>query len=163
MLLYLFIARRYRDVDIVFIRHTHHAQEVDEETFFHSTESGGTVVSTALEEMKRVVASRYPTDDWNIYAAQASDGDNIVSDNPRLLRLLENDILPLCQYFAYLEVGEETDIGHPRETNLWLTYEKVADPGRRFAMRRVRNRGDIFPVFRNLFARDQATVGGSTA
>ena len=75
-LLYLFLKRRYKHVDIVFIRHTHEAREVDEETFFYSPETGGTVVSTALEEMARIVDDRYPPDDWNIYAAQASDGDN---------------------------------------------------------------------------------------
>ena len=59
-LLYLFLRRRYKDVDLVFIRHTHMAREVDEETFFFSTETGGTVVSTAFEEMLRVVEQRYP-------------------------------------------------------------------------------------------------------
>ncbi len=53
VLLYIFLKRRYKHVDVVFIRHTHQAQEVDEETFFNSPETGGTVVSTALEEMQR--------------------------------------------------------------------------------------------------------------
>src|SRR3954452_10059352 len=79
-LLYVFLKRRYRHVEIVFIRHTHQAEEVDEDTFFHATETGGTVVSTALEEMARIVAQRYRPEDWNIYAAQASDGDNTSSD-----------------------------------------------------------------------------------
>ena len=59
-LLYLFLTRRYRYVEVVFIRHTHEAKEVDEDTFFHSRETGGTVVSTALEEMIRVVAAAFP-------------------------------------------------------------------------------------------------------
>ena len=59
-LLYLFLKRRYKHVELVFIRHTHEAKEVDEETFFHSRETGGTVVSTALEEMRKVVEARYP-------------------------------------------------------------------------------------------------------
>ncbi len=57
-LLYIFLKRRYRHVEIVFIRHTHEAKEVDEETFFHSPETGGTVVSTALDEM---AADRRPS------------------------------------------------------------------------------------------------------
>ena len=81
VLLYIFLKRRYKHVDVVFIRHTHEAPEVDEDTFFHSPETGGTVVSTALEEMQRVVAERYDPDSWNIYAAQASDGDNTATDN----------------------------------------------------------------------------------
>ena len=159
MLLYLFISRRYRNVDLVFIRHTHHAQEVDEETFFYSTETGGTVVSTALEEMKRIVAARYGLDDWNIYAAQASDGDNYANDTPRVLDMLEGDILPLCQYFAYLEVGESGEVQGFRETSLWRAYARLVKPERPFAMRRVRERAEIFPVFRNLFARERASSG----
>ena len=158
MLLYVFIGRRYRNVDLVFVRHTHRAEEVDEETFFYSAETGGTVVSTALEEMKRIVAERYGSDDWNIYAAQASDGDNYASDNARSIGLLKNDILPMCQYFAYLEVGDSADPSFFRETNLWRAYEQVLDPAEPFAMRRVRERGDIYPVFRNLFARRGATA-----
>jgi uncharacterized protein len=166
MLLYLFLKRRYRHVDIVFIRHTHEAKEVDEETFFYSTETGGTIVSTALEEMQRVIRDRYPPDDWNIYAAQASDGDNMSNDNAKSASLLENAILPMCQYFAYIEVAQEHDGGlggalgaaFGRETDLWRTYKQVAKPGAPMAMRRVKNRREIFPVFRELFARENASA-----
>src|SRR5579859_6987255 len=105
MLLHVFLGRRYRQVDVVFVRHTSVAKEVDEETFFYSTETGGTVVSTALEEMIRIVRERYPLEAWNIYAAQASDGDNIDSDSGRCIQLLKEQILPITQYFAYVEVG----------------------------------------------------------
>src|SRR5919206_4096334 len=122
-LLHIFLKRRYRTVEIVFIRHTHQAQEVDEDTFFHSTETGGTVVSTALEEMIRIVAQRYRPEDWNIYAAQASDGDNTSSDAEKTAALLKDVILPLCQYFAYLEVGREEETRSmgfmPRHSDLW--------------------------------------------
>ena len=155
MLLYLFIQRRYRHVDIVFIRHTSFAQEVDEDTFFYSTETGGTIVSTALAEMQKVVKARYPSSEWNIYAAQASDGDNLPSDNPRLIALLETEILPLCQYFAYVEVGGSPIGFSDRETGLWRTYRVLARPDSHFAMRRVNNRNEIYPVFRELFARDR--------
>jgi len=160
MLLYLFLTRRYRHVDIVFIRHTHEAKEVDEDTFFYSTETGGTVVSTALEEMRRVVADRYSPGDWNIYAAQASDGDNTTSDNARAAALLEDSILPVCQYYAYIEVGAEYKDWLGRETDLWRTYKHVAKPGGTMAMRKVRVRSQIFPVFRDLFTKERA---GSTA
>ena len=158
MLLYLFLTRRYRHVDIVFIRHTHEAKEVDEDTFFYSTETGGTVVSTALAEMKRVVGERYSPSEWNIYAAQASDGDNTASDNSRAAEMMADVILPLCQYFAYIEVGAEYKDWLGRETDLWRTYKSVAKPGGVMAMRKVRVRSQIFPVFRDLFAKDRATV-----
>jgi uncharacterized protein len=153
MLLYVFLTRRYRHVEIVFIRHTHRAEEVDEETFFRSPATGGTVVSTALEEMRRVVAERYRPEDWNIYAAQASDGDNSSSDEAETVLLLKQAILPVTQYFAYVELGEEgedTD-GPGRETTLWSTYERLCAEGEALVMRRVSRRRDIFPVFRDLF------------
>ena len=125
ILLYIFLKRRYKHVDVVFIRHTHQAAEVDEDTFFHSPETGGTVVSTALEEMLRVVSERYRPADWNIYAAQASDGDNTSSDNDKAGALLTGSVLPLCQYYAYLEVGREGESFPPgfvrRESDLWQT------------------------------------------
>ena len=126
-LLYLFLRRRYKDVDLVFIRHTHLAREVDEETFFFSTETGGTVVSTAFEEMLRVVEQRYPSNHWNIYAAQASDGDNVPSDNTKVTTLLRDKVLPACQYFAYIEVGHQD--GMTQMTDLWRTYEVLIRGG----------------------------------
>ena len=157
MLLYLFLERRYRHVDLVFIRHTHEAKEVDEQTFFYSTETGGTVVSTALEQMRQIVQSRYSPADWNIYAAQASDGDNTAGDNERTAGLLANTILPVCQYFAYLEVGEHDD-RFGRETALWRTYKLIAEADDALAMRRVRSRSDIYPVFRELFSRTRSAA-----
>jgi uncharacterized sporulation protein YeaH/YhbH (DUF444 family) len=155
MLLYVFLTRRYRHVDIVFIRHTHEAAEVDEQTFFYSTDTGGTVVSTALAEMKKIVMERYSSSEWNIYAAQASDGDNSSGDNSRAAELLEKDILPLCQHFAYVEVGPEDRDWTSRDTELWSTYKTLRKPGVALAMRKVRRRTEIFPVFHDLFARDQ--------
>ncbi len=154
MLLYIFLTRCYRHVEIVFIRHTHEAAEVDEKTFFYAGDTGGTVVSTALAEMKRVIDRRYPPAEWNIYAAQASDGDNAENDDPRALYLVETVILPLCQYFAYIEVGEESDGDPKRQSGLWRAYATAARAGA-LAMRKVRTRNEIFAVFRELFARDR--------
>ncbi|MGH7328565.1 MAG: SpoVR family protein, partial [Polyangiaceae bacterium] len=86
LLLHVFLTRRYKTVDLVFIRHTSNAQEVDEDTFFHSRETGGTIVSTALEEMLRVVRQRYNPDNWNIYAAHAlmSHGVHRYARRPKL-------------------------------------------------------------------------------
>ncbi|HJS80614.1 MAG TPA: YeaH/YhbH family protein [Vitreimonas sp.] len=155
-LLYLFLNRRYEHVDVVFIRHTHEAQEVDEQTFFYSRETGGTVVSTALFKMMDIVRDRYPVSDWNIYAAQASDGDNTSSDNAVVLGQLRDVILPICQYYAYVEVGMDDEEEHPGagepSTNLWRAYRRIPD-SMPFAMRKVRHRRDIYPVFRELFAR----------
>ncbi len=157
VLLHLFLKRRYDATEIVFIRHTHEAQEVDEETFFYSTQSGGTVVSTALEEMRRVIEERYPSSEWNIYAAQASDGDNFATDSERCIALLDGEIMRLCQYFAYVEIIDEreshifgsTDNG----TSLWHAYDAVNGRWPNFQMSRIARAADIYPVFRQLFTR----------
>ena len=92
------------------------AQEVDEQNFFHATETGGTVVSSALVLMEEIIRARYPSSEWNIYGAQASDGDNLPMDNNNTINLLKTAILPLCQYYAYLEVrhGRDDDGWHRR-------------------------------------------------
>jgi uncharacterized sporulation protein YeaH/YhbH (DUF444 family) len=156
LLLHVFLTRRYKTVQIVFIRHTSNAQEVDEDTFFHSRETGGTIVSTALEEMMRIVRERYSPDNWNIYAAQASDGDNYTEDSDRCSQLLGNEILPITQYFAYIEVGAEATLRHgfpSPPTDLWRTYGQIAAQHRNFAMRKVADQTQIFPVFHELFAK----------
>ena len=153
----MFLTRKYEHVDLVFIRHTSQAQEVDEETFFHSRETGGTVVSTALAEMKRIVEERYPIDAWNIYAAQASDGDNYTSDSSTCLKLLDEDLLPICQYFAYVEVHDraqaEIFLSNLNVSELWNDYQSVPESHSNFAMKRVFSKADVFPVFHQLFAK----------
>jgi len=152
MLLHVFLTRYYREVHLVFIRHTSTAMEVDEETFFRGTETGGTVISTALEEMLKVVKDRYSPADWNIYAAQASDGDNFHDDMPRCMRLLDKEVLPLCQYFAYVETTHGERFNDTHETPVWHGYGHVARRHRNFAMRRVSSPEDIYPVFHELFS-----------
>ncbi len=157
MLLYLFLQRRYEHIEVVFIRHTHEAQEVDEETFFYSRETGGTLVSTALDEMLKVVRARFPTQDWNIYAAQASDGDNFSGDSEKCIDLLGNELMPLCQYYAYVEILDEREtelFGNPDSgAQLWRSYKTVAENWNNFAMKRIATPQDIYPVFRELFAK----------
>ncbi len=158
VLLHLFLKRRYERIDVVFIRHTHEAQEVDEESFFFSRETGGTVVSTALHEMQRVLKDRYPSNKWNIYAAQASDGDNFAGDSERCVDLLSNALMPLCQYFAYVEILDEREIDIFQDVRngaaLWRAYRNVAEEWPNFAMKRIARPGDIYPVFRELFAKN---------
>ena len=158
MLLHVFLTRYYREVHIVFIRHTSTAAEVDEDTFFRGTETGGTVISTALEEMLNVVRARYSPGDWNIYAAQASDGDNFHDDMPRCLELLDDDILPICQYFAYIETAHGERFNDTVETPVWHGYTEIAQRRRNFAMRRVAAPEDIFPVFHELFSGESAAA-----
>ena len=149
ILLYLFLTRHYEKIDLVFIRHHTQAQEVDEQNFFHATETGGTVVSSALVLMEEIIRARYPSNEWNIYGAQASDGDNWHHDSGRCRELLAQQILPLCRYFAYVQVAEE-------EQNLWDEYAQLASENRVFAMRKVTDAANIYPVFRDLFKKEGA-------
>ena len=148
MLLYLFLTRSYEHIEVVFIRHHTVAKEVDEDEFFTSRESGGTVVSSALELMYTIIKDRYPSSQWNIYGAQASDGDNWNDDSPRCRELLEQSLLALTQYFAYIEITD----GPPQ--NLWEEYTRLQTThGDAFAMQRIATPAEIYPVFRELFKR----------
>jgi uncharacterized sporulation protein YeaH/YhbH (DUF444 family) len=150
ILLYLFLSRNYDKTEVVFIRHHTAAKEVDEEEFFHSRETGGTVVSSALELMKSVLEARYSPTEWNIYGAQASDGDNWPNDAVRCTELI-NQLLPLCQYYAYVEI---TDAGNKP---LWQTYGPVREQwADTFAMQHITGPGDIYPVFHELFRKQSA-------
>ena len=160
ILLHLFLKRRYERVELVFIRHTHTAQEVDEETFFYSRQSGGTIVSTALDEMIKIYQDRYSTADWNIYAAQASDGYTQAGDAQRCVELLNSEIMPVCQYYAYIEILDEREMevfaDEDAGAELWRSYRTVQAEWDNFATKRISKPSDIFPVFRELFAKDAA-------
>ncbi len=149
ILLYLFLTRHYEKIDLVFIRHHTQAQEVDEETFFHARETGGTVVSSALVLMEEIIKARYNPAEWNIYGAQASDGDNWHHDSGRCRELLGEKLLPLCRYYAYVQVAEE-------EQNLWEEYTHLQETHRHFAMRKATSADQIYPVFRDLFKKEGA-------
>ncbi len=150
ILLYLFLTRHYDKIDLVFIRHHTQAQEVDEENFFHARETGGTVVSSALVLMDEIIKARYSPNEWNIYGAQASDGDNWHHDSGRCRELLTEQLLPACRYFAYVQVAEE-------EQNLWEEYTRLQESHSHFAMRKVTEASQIYPVFRELFKKEGAT------
>jgi uncharacterized sporulation protein YeaH/YhbH (DUF444 family) len=133
---------------VVFIRHHTSAKEVDEEEFFHSRETGGTIVSSALKLMNDIIKQRYPASDWNIYAAQASDGDNWHGDSSICLKLLRENILPQVQYFAYIEI---TKLEHQ---SLWHEYAALSPEfPEGFVIQNISDESEIYPVFRELFSR----------
>ena len=150
MLLYLFLTRHYEKIDLVFLRHHTQAEEVSEDEFFHATETGGTVVSSALVLMDEIIRARYPSGEWNIYGAQASDGDNWHQDSGRCRQLLDEKILPMVRYYAYVQVAQA-------EQNLWQEYTQLQDVRPNFAMRKVADAQDIYPVFRELFKKEGIT------
>lgn len=145
ILLYLFLTRTYKNVEVIYIRHHTQAKEVDEQEFFYSQETGGTIVSSALKLMQQIIADRFPSDEWNIYAAQASDGDNWADDSPSCSEILHNQLLPLVRYFAYIEITER------QHQSLWREYQNLTEIHPHFAIKHIKTVDDIYPVFRELF------------
>lgn len=161
MLLYIFLERHYEKIDIVFVRHHTTAEECNEKEFFYGKETGGTIVSSCLKKMAEIVRDRYNTSDWNIYAAQASDGDNWQDDGDLCVKLLDERIMPVVQYFAYVQVGRDQtyhQIWHNFDGDkpLWKSYVSVAGKYKNFAMDQIDNAKDIYPVFRELFKKKEA-------
>lgn len=148
ILLYLFLTRTYKTIDVVYIRHHTQAKEVDEQEFFYSQETGGTIASSALELMTKIIDERYHTSDWNIYGAQASDGDNWADDSPKCGELLCKKILPASRYFSYIEITQRA------HQTLWHKYRQVAESNPHFAMRHIKTVDDIYSVFRDLFKKN---------
>ena len=152
ILLYLFLSRTYKNVEVVYIRHHTQAKEVDEHEFFYSQETGGTIVSSALKLMDEVVKERYNPAQWNIYAAQASDGDNWADDSPLCHEILAKKLLPVVRYYSYIEITRRA------HQTLWREYEHLQSTFDNFAMQHIRDQDDIYPVFRELFHKQNATA-----
>lgn len=147
ILLYLFLTRTYETIDVVYIRHHTQAKEVDEHEFFYSQETGGTIASSALELMIDIIEQRYNEKEWNVYGAQASDGDNWADDSPHCQQLMRESILPKSRYFSYIEITQRA------HQSLWQQYSQIADTNDAFSMEHIRTVEDIYPVFRALFKR----------
>ncbi|MBV5094244.1 YeaH/YhbH family protein [Tenebrionicola larvae] len=154
ILLYLFLSRTYKNVEVVYIRHHTQAKEVDEHEFFYSQETGGTIVSSALKLMDEVVKARYNPAQWNIYAAQASDGDNWADDSPLCHEILAQKLLPAVRYYSYIEITRRA------HQTLWREYEHLQAQYENFAMQHIRDQEDIYPVFRELFQKQSSEASG---
>jgi hypothetical protein len=150
MLLNLFVSRKYKKVECVFIRHHIQAIESSEDEFFNSRDNGGTIVSSAFKLSKEILADRYSPNEWNIYFAQASDGDNWDQDNEELLNILSEDILPVTQYFSYIQVGTKRH-GYYNSGNLLQEYVKLEANHKNIITKHIEDTYDIYPVFREIF------------
>ncbi|CCQ12321.1 UPF0229 protein YeaH [Pseudoalteromonas luteoviolacea B = ATCC 29581] len=155
ILLYQFLTRTYKNIEVVYIRHHTQAKEVDEQEFFYSQETGGTIVSSALKLMEEIIRDRYAQGDWNIYAAQASDGDNWADDSPHCGEILRGKILKQVRYYAYIEI---TTRAHQ---SLWREYQTIAAKNENFAMQHIRSVEDIYPIFRELFKKNRQHKGAA--
>jgi uncharacterized sporulation protein YeaH/YhbH (DUF444 family) len=98
------IKAHYQGVENVYIIHDAQAQEVDEHTFYHTRESGGTKISSAYSLAHKILEARYPMSEWNSYLFHFSDGDNWGDDVPTCVELLKNKLLPVANLFGYGQV-----------------------------------------------------------
>src|SRR6266404_3956367 len=98
------IKAHYKGIETVYIIHDAVAQEVDEHTFFHTRESGGTKISSAYELADKIITRRFPADQWNVYAFHFSDGDNWGDDVAHCIELLNEKLLPRLNLFGYGQV-----------------------------------------------------------
>lgn len=153
LLLYLFLNKCYTDVEVIFISHTQEAKEVTEHEFFHSRETGGTIVSSGLQLVSDIIKDRIDTNTTNVYIAQASDGDNWESDDALTTELLES-LLSNVQYFAYIQTEEPDRIRFKERyqiKDLLGTYTEIATRYKHLQARRINEASEVYPVLRSLF------------
>ena len=135
-LLYLFLTRKYGEVDLVFIRHTDDAEEVDEDTFFHDPRSGGTVVYLGAGAGGQDPRASATPRGWNVYAAQASDGDAFGAD-PGAQRAVPARDAAAGDALLHLPRAGRAASAATSTSTLWAEYERVAEATDNFAMRRA--------------------------
>jgi uncharacterized sporulation protein YeaH/YhbH (DUF444 family) len=103
---------QYDGIDVRYIIHDAVARDVDRETFFHTRESGGTIISSAYKHFLKMIEEEYNPEEWNIYPFQFSDGDNWSgNDTEECLKLLQEKILPISNMFCYGQVESEYGSG----------------------------------------------------
>ena len=131
---------QYRGLDIRYIIHDAAAKEVDEETFYHTRESGGTRISSAYRLCVDLIKSEYPASEWNVYCFHFSDGDNWGEDNETCLQLLRENLLPDINLFCYGQVESPYGSGEfIRALRIGFSGEEE-----KIVLSEIRNREGIF-------------------
>ncbi len=149
--LHTWIKKHYRGLQTRFIIHDASAQEVDEETFFRTSESGGTLISSAYNLVKKLIDEEYPLDQWNIYIFHFSDGDNWSSEDTRYcIKILREDLLQKVNLFGYGQVESRYGSGQ-----FMKDLEKAMGDENNFAMSRIANRDQIVESIRAFLIKGQ--------
>lgn len=155
ILLYLFLNKCYDKVEVRFIRHTHDAEEVNEEEFFYGRKTGGTVVSNAFHLVNEIIDAEIDLEHTNVYISQASDGDNWSQDSKVLADMLLDTILPKVQYMAYIQTREPHEVGpgawYPGVIDIYTTYDKIKEENEKLNCQVALEDKDVYPVLRKLF------------
>lgn len=142
------IKHNYKDVDTRFIIHDAAAKEVDRDTFFHTRESGGTLISSAYRLALEIIERDYPVNDWNIYPFHFSDGDNWShSDTAYCIRLLQEKLIPMSNQFGYAQVDSTYGSGaFIKDLELKLNKES------KVALATIPDRDGIFDAIKALLS-----------
>lgn len=161
-LLDAFVRTKYEHVEVVYIVHHSAAREVEQDQFFHTTESGGTMCSTAYALALRIIAERYPAKYWNVYAFHMSDGDNFTDDNEAAYRLAE-ELCKLCNLFGYGQVSGWFNNMFDEAAVKWSTMFELLEPLRlkhsNANLVRIRNEEDVYPQFRQMLKGERVKAG----
>ncbi|MEQ8768382.1 MAG: DUF444 family protein [Planctomycetota bacterium] len=99
------LRHQYKNIETIYVVHDAAAKEVDQHTFYHLRESGGTKISSAYELCTRIIEERFPAEQWNIYPFHFSDGDNWSGrDTDRCVEMVREKLLPMVNQFSYGQV-----------------------------------------------------------
>jgi sporulation protein YhbH len=158
-LLYQFLNHRYDNVEVVFISHTTTSKEVTENEFFTRGESGGTMMSSALELELDIIQKRFHPSSWNIYTFYCGDGENWPDDDPAVLEMLPQ-IKSMSQLVCYTEIISESSSQRRQflfgsdafSEELWDKLQPLTN--NIFKRARISSKEEIWPLFRRLFGRD---------
>ena len=143
------LKKHYKGMETRFIIHDAAAKEVDEKTFFSTSESGGTLISSAYKLCQQIIESDYPTADWNIYPFHFSDGDNWSGEDTRLcMRLLKEFFLPSVNMFGYGQVESKYGSGQFLKD---LEREFPADE--RLVVSKIENRDKILESIKDFLGK----------
>ena len=139
---------QYDGVTTRYIIHDAVAKEVDQHTFYHTRESGGTRISSAYNLANKIIDADHPVADWNIYVLHFSDGDNWGEDNRQCVALLKDQLLPKCNLFGYGQVESPYGSGE-----FFRELEEAFDDVPNLALSEIRNKEGIYDSIKEFLGR----------
>ncbi|MGE8207810.1 sporulation protein YhbH [Heyndrickxia sp. NPDC080065] len=145
-----FLRTKYETVDIEFIAHHTEAKVVSEEDFFSKGESGGTICSSAYRKAISLIDEKYEPSSYNIYPFHFSDGDNLTSDNPRCVKLVE-ELMKVSNMFGYGEVNQ-----YNRHSTLMTAYKNIKNEKFRYYI--LKQKSDVFHAMKTFFKQEEEKV-----
>jgi len=135
------LTSQYDGVEVCYIIHDAVAREVDEQTFYHTRESGGTRISSAYKVAAELIRRQFNPTEWNVYCFQFSDGDNWGEDNDQSLRLLGEDLLPKVNLFCYGQVESPYGSGE----YIRALKGRFGEKNEKLVLSEIEDKEDIYP------------------